>query len=179
MCVCSFIFYFLAGCVMFGTTESTMLAANNVEAAATSRSVDRSVGRLVGLSSYFQMDQHETYCKGWSWATGQLAKNGTWRWEWPATKRCKTSKWIHLTWPNFVNIQTHTFIGHGMPHPYTLTPPPSRTHQLLVVDSCGRHHCRQQFFCNFMIMWCQRRLKLFLAAGGSYCKFALVACIFY
>ncbi len=56
------------------------------------------------------------------WADWQ---KGAWQWEWPVTNRCMTSKQIHLPWPDSLEMRTHTFIGHGLPCPYTLaTPPP-------------------------------------------------------
>ncbi len=31
----------------------------------------------------------------------------------------QTSKWIYVTWPNFVETHKHTLIGHGLPRPYS------------------------------------------------------------
>ncbi len=72
-------------------------------------------------------------------------KKEAWQWEWPVSKTHMTSKQIHITLPNFVETytHTHTFLGHDLPRPYTLAPPQSIT--LFIIDSCGRHKCRQNF----------------------------------
>ncbi len=59
-----------------------------------------------------------------SWLTVRANwQKGAWQWEWPVTKRQVTSKWIHVTWPNFVETNTHTnthtiLTGHCLPRPF-------------------------------------------------------------
>ncbi len=58
-------------------------------------------------------DSWLTVCANW--------QKGAWQWEWPVMTKCKTSKRIHVTWPNFVKAHvcthTQTFIVHCLSHP--------------------------------------------------------------
>ncbi len=61
---------------------------------------------------------------------GPTVKKQVWQWEWPVTKRCVTSKGIHVTWPNLV--KTHTRFRWSWRAPPLHFTPPSITHQPLV-----------------------------------------------
>ncbi len=87
------------------------------------------------------------------------------------------------------NIHTHTLIGHGLPRPYTLAPPPFITCQPLVEHSCGRHHCRQKLLilCFLSLQTVKTECDIqtstqafatFFAAGRCYFKYVLVVCLF-
>lgn len=62
---------------------------------------------------------------------GPTGWKGAWQWEWPVTKRCKTSKQIHVTRTNFVEAHTLSLVM-ACPAPFNIT-----LHQLSWMISKG------------------------------------------